>query len=534
MEAISRRGVAGLLGLGAAAAALGGTPAGAQATPSVLRFVPHADLQSLDPLGSTANIIKMHGFMVYDTLFGLDENFVPRPQMVETHTVSDDRLTHRFTLRPGLKFHDGAPVTAEDCVASIRRWGRRDAAGQLMMRVTRDLVALDQGTFELRLSEPYGLVLDSFAKAVSSVLFIMPKRIAETDAFTAITDPIGSGPFRFVREEWNPGSKVAYERFRDYVPRGEPPSAFAGGKAVNLDRVEWISMRDHQTAMGALRTGAIDVWEAPLMDLLPALQGARTVRTRVTNPLGIQGQIYFNHTQPPFDNVKARQAMFWLAKQEDYLHAVSGNPDYFRTCPSFFACGTPMANDVGSEPLRNPDPARARALFREAGWDFATPIVVLDPVDEAFAHPLTLVTVQAMRDIGLAVDAQAIDWATMLQRRNSTAPVSRGGWNMLHSYNSALGMSTPVWSVAYSGACERGLFGWPCDQELEDLRLKWALAEGTAAKLEVAKAYQQRAFDTGHHVPLGQWNSYIAHHASVGGILNSLDITVFWNMTKAR
>jgi peptide/nickel transport system substrate-binding protein len=532
MGNITRRSLAGLIGLGAAAS-IRAAGVYAQAR-NVLRFVPHADLQSIDPLGSTANIIKMHGFMVYDTLFGLDENFVPRPQMVETHSVSDDRLTWRFTLRAGLRWHDGAPVTAEDCVTSIRRWGSRDAAGQLMMRMTRELVAVNERSFELRLNQPYGLVLESFAKAVSSVLFIMPKRIADTDAFTAITDPTGSGPFRFVRSEWDPGAKVVYEKFDGYVPRSEPASAFAGGKVVNFDRVEWISMRDQQTALGSLRSGAIDYWEAPLMDLLPVLQAMRNARTRVTNTLGTQGQIYFNHVQPPFNNVKARQAMFWLAKQEDYLQAVNGNPQFYRTCPSFFACGTPMENDVSAEPLRNPDPARARALFQEAGWNFATPIVVLDPVDEVFAHPMTLVTAQAMRSIGLTLDVQAIDWATMLQRRTSTAPTSQGGWNLLHSYNSALGMSTPVWSVAYSGACERGLFGWPCDQQIEDLRLQWSLAEGTAAKLEVAKAYQRRAFETGHHVPLGQWNSYVAHSAAIDGVLNALDITVFWNMSRRR
>ncbi len=532
MQAFSRRDLAGLVALGTAGALL--PQSGRAQAPTVLRFVPHADLQAIDPLGSTANIIKMHGFMVYDTLFGLDEKLEPRPQMVESYTVSPDRLTWRFVLRAGMTFHDATQVTAEDCVASIRRWGKRDAAGQLMMRMTKDIVALDARTFELQLSQPFGMVLECFAKAVSSVLFVMPKRIAETDAFTAITDPVGSGPFRMVRGEWDPGAKVVYEKFAGYVPRAEPASAFAGGKVVHVDRVEWISMRDQQAALGALQTGQIDYWEAPLMDLLPTLQRNRSLRTRVTNTLGTQGQIYFNHVQPPFDHVKARQAMFWLAKQEDYLQAVNGNPQYFRTCPSFFACGTPMENDVDAEPLQHPDPARAKALFQEAGWDFAKPIVVLDPVDEVFAHPMTLVTVQAMRSIGLAVDVQAIDWATMLQRRNSTAPTNQGGWNLLHSYNSALGMSTPVWSVAYSGACDKGLFGWPCDAEIEELRLKWALAPTTEAKLEVAKAYQKRAFETGHHVPLGQWNSYVAHSATIGGVVSALDITVFWNMTKGR
>ncbi|UFN47276.1 ABC transporter substrate-binding protein [Roseomonas sp. OT10] len=531
MPNLSRRQLAGALALGAAAPAFLSRRAHAQDR-GTLRFVPHADLSILDPLGSTANIVKMHAYMVYDTLFALDEGFTPRPQMVQDHTLSDDRRTWRFRLREGLRWHDGTPVTAEDCVASLRRWGARDAAGQLMMRMTENLRAVDDRVFELKLTRPYGIVLESFSKVASNVPFMMPKRLAETDPFTAITDPTGSGPFRFVRGEWDPGSKVVYEKFDGYAPRAEAPSAFAGGKVVKLNRVEWVTIRDQQTAMGALQSGQVDLWEAPIMDLLPVLKAMRGVQTRVINKTGTQGQIYFNHTIPPFDNAKARQAMFWLTKQEDYLQAISGNPDYYRTCASFFACGTPMANEAGSEPLLHPNAEKAKALFREAGWDFAQPIVLLDPVDEGIAHPATLVTAQAMRAIGLNVDAQALDWATALRRRNSTTPVSQGGWNILHSYNSTIGMSTPVWSVAYSGACDKGLFGQPCDAKLEDLRLDWALAEGRDAQLAIAKAYQERAFETGHHVPLGQWTSYIAHRNAVTGILDSLDVSVFWNLEK--
>ncbi|WP_145145237.1 ABC transporter substrate-binding protein [Roseomonas gilardii] len=531
MQVIARRNLTKLLALAALGGASRTAPAAAQGR-GTLRFVPHADLSILDPLGSTANIVKMHAYMVYDTLFALDADFTPRPQMVQDYSLSEDRKIWRFRLREGLRWHDGTPVTAEDCVASLRRWGARDAAGQLMMRMAENLRAIDDRVFELRLTRPYGIVLESFSKVASNVPFMMPKRVAETDPFTNITDSVGSGPFRFRHEEWDPGSKVVYERFDGYVPRAEAPSGFSGGKTAKLDRVEWITIRDQQTALGALQSGQVDLWEAPIMDLLPVLKEMPGVRTRVINKTGTQGQIYFNHTIPPFDNAKARQAMFWLTRQDDYLQAISGNPDFYRSCASFFACGTPMENQAGSEPLLHPDAEKAKALFREAGWDFAQPIVLLDPVDEGIAHPATLVTAQAMRAIGLNVDVQAMDWATALRRRNSTAPVAQGGWNILHSYNSTVAMSSPVWSVAYSGACEKGLFGQPCDASLEQLRLDWALAEGQEAQRAVAQAYQQRAFETGHHVPLGQWTSYIAHRDGVNGILDSLDISVFWNMEK--
>jgi len=504
------------------------------ADPTTIRFVPHADLQALDPMGSTANIVKMHGFMIYDTLYGLDENFVPQPQMVDTMTLSDDGKTYRFVLRSGLKWHDGAPVKAEDCVASLKRWAARDAAGQLMMRVLKEMRSIDDRTFELEFNEPYGLVLESFSKVAANIPFMMPKRIAETDPFKEIPEPIGSGPFRFVKNAWVPGNKVVYEKFADYVPRAEKASGFAGGKVATVDRVEWLVIRDQQTALSALMNGEVDFWEAPSLDLLPVLKAAPGIKTAITNKTGIQAQIYFNHIIPPFNNPKARQALLYLTRQETYLQAINGNPDFYKVCPSFFTCGTPMETDAGADALKNPDPEKAKALFKEAGWDFSKPIVVLDPTDETIAHPATVVTVQALRDIGLTVDVQAMDWATMLKRRNSKEPTANGGWNLLHSYTGGLTVSTPVWSIAFSGACEKGLFGWPCDPSLEDLRLKWALVKGVDAKKQVAADYSRQAFAMGHHVPLGQWTTYVAHSSKLSGVLDSQDITVFWNMKKGQ
>lgn len=504
-------------------------PLAAQTT---LRVIPHADLQVLDPMGATADIIKMHGFMIYDTLYALDADFKPQPQMVETMTLSDDRLTYRFTLREGMKWHDGAPVTAEDCVASLARWQARDAAGQLMARQMKEMRVVDDRTFEIEFTQPYGILLESLSKMAANIPFMMPKRVAETDAFAEITDYTGSGPFRFLREEWVPGSKVVYEKFADYVPRSEPASAMAGGKVAKVDRVEWMIIRDQQIALSALMSGEADFWENPSLDLLPVIE-ASGLKTQVVNGTGIQGDMFFNHVIPPFDNPKARQAMFWLTNQESYLQAVNGNPDYYRTCASFFICGSPMETDAGLEALKGPDPEKAKALFEEAGWDFSKPIVVLDPADNSIVHPLTVVTVQAMRDIGLNVDVQAMDWATAVNRRMSREPVESGGWNILHSFVGGQVVSTPVWSVTFSGACDKGLFGWPCDQQLEDLRLKFALSEGEEAQKAVAAEYSVRAFETGHHVPLGQWSGFVTYSDKLSGVLATQDVPVFWNVEKA-
>ena len=159
----------------------------------------HSDVKIIDPIWTTAYIVRNHGYMIYDTLFAVNDKLEVKPQMVDTWKVSDDKLIYTFTLRDGLKFHDGATVTSEDCIASIKRWASRDAMGQKLMASVKELAAMDAKTFSLTLKEPYGLVLESLGKPSSLVPFIMPKRVADAPGNTQITDTTGSGPFEIGR-----------------------------------------------------------------------------------------------------------------------------------------------------------------------------------------------------------------------------------------------------------------------------------------------------------------------------------------------
>src|SRR5260221_4896946 len=312
--------------------------------------VMHSDLRIIDPGFTTAYITRDHGYMVYDTLLAEDSNFSIQPQMADW-TVSDDRLTYTFTLRDGLKWHDGTPVTAEDCVASLKRWSKNDGMGQKLMDFTTSIEATDLKTITLKLREPYGLVLESIGKPSSLVPFMMPKRLAETPPSQQIKEQIGSGPFKFVSAEFQPGVKAVYEKNRDYLPRKEPPSWTSGAKVVKVDRVEWITMPDAQTAVNALQSGDIDFMEIPPFDLLPALAANKELKVDTLSKLGFQTIGRMNFLYPPFDNVKIRRAAFVAMNQKDVLDAMVGNPEYYRLCGAVFGCGAPFATDVGSESL---------------------------------------------------------------------------------------------------------------------------------------------------------------------------------------
>jgi peptide/nickel transport system substrate-binding protein len=362
---------------GSALLALHAGPAWAQTT---LRVVMHSDLKIVDPIWTTAYITRNHGYMIYGTLFAMDAKGEIRPQMVDRQEISADKLTYTMTLRDGLLWHDGKPVTAEDCVASIKRWSAKDSMGQKMMSFVKDMVVVDPKTFRILLNEPTGLVLQALGKPSSNVPFIMPKRVAETSPNDQISDFTGSGPFIFRREDWKPGDKAAYVRNPQYKPRPEAPSGLAGGKVAKVDRVEWRAIADHQTAINALLAGEIDYIESPPHDLYPVLKKDPNIKLVDSNPLGLQYTFRFNTLHPPFNNAKIRQALWYAFNQEDFLKAVIGDPAYYKVCKSLFPCGSPLETTKGMDGLLESNVEKARSLLKEGGYD-GTPIVLMHSTD---------------------------------------------------------------------------------------------------------------------------------------------------------
>jgi peptide/nickel transport system substrate-binding protein len=497
----------------------------------VLRIVPHADLKNLDPIWTTAYITRNHGYMVYDTLFAVDENLKVQPQMLESYEVSDDGLVYTFKLRSGLKWHDGAPVKSEDCIASITRWGKRDGMGQKLMDFTKSMDVVDDMTFTLTLKEPYGLVLDSLGKISSNVPFMMPKRLADVDAFKQVGEIIGSGPFKFVKDEWVPGSKVVYVKNDAYVPRSEPASGAAGGKVVKVDRVEWIYIPDPATTMNALTNGEVDLLESPAVDMIPLMRGNADIKIETIDPLGTQGWLRPNHLHPPFNHPKARQALLWAVNQEEYLQAIVGDPSMYKVCAAYFICDTPNATTIGTEPLNAVDKKMAMKLLKEAGYK-GEKIILMQPTDIPVLNNASLVTAQLLRDIGMDVEVQAMDWSTLTSRRAEKKLPSEGGWNIFHTYATGADASSPIANIGVSGGgVEKAWFGWPTDAKTEQLRDDFARATTAEAKAKIVEELQARLFEVVPYVNYGQWFQPMAWRSNLSGVLVS-PVPFFWNIDK--
>jgi peptide/nickel transport system substrate-binding protein len=514
---------------GSAALALAPRMAGAQ-NKKLLRFVQNGNLTILDPIWTTAYVTRDHGYMIYDTLFATDEKGAIQPQMVDKYEISPDKTLWTFTLRDGLEWHDGQPVTAEDCIASLKRWQARDAMGQKLMEFVADLKPVDAKTFTLKLKEPYGLVLDTLGKPSSTVPFMMPKRIASTDPFKQIDSQVGSGPFIYVNAESKPGEKHVYVRNPKYKPRAEPASGLAGGKVAKVDRVEFIDMPDPTQQVNALIAGEIDMIENVPHDLLPLLKTDKNVQTVNWNPLGQQFVIRFNHLTKPFDNLKIRQAALLCMRQEDYLKATVGEQQYYKVCTAAFVCGTPNGVEVQGDLLTKPNFEKSKALLKEAGYD-GTPVVLMQSTTLPVLTNTAPVTKSLLEQGGFKVDMQSMDWQTVVTRRTKKDPADKGGWSAFHTYAIAADILNPIsanWMVADP---EKAWFGWPNDPEMEKLRDSYARETDPAKSKALAAAVQNRALDQAQYGWLGMWYGPGAARTNVVGWLKA-PVTVLWNIEK--
>lgn len=486
----------------------------------VLRFIPHADLASLDPVWTTADITRNHGNMIYDQLFGLDAQYKPHLQMLAGVRTEEDGLTWDLTLREGLKFHDNTPVLARDCAASLLRWAKRDSYGTALMARTEEISAPSDSVIRVRLKKPFALLPEAMAQPAC---VMMPERIARTDANTQINEAVGSGPFRFVTDERVPGSRSVYAKFEGYVPRPDGQTSFLSGpRRVFFDRAVWVYQPDAATAAAALAKGEFDWWENPSIDLVGLLRKNSDLVVQIKNSMGSIGCLRFNHLMPPFDNPAIRRLVVACVNQKEFMEAVAGaEPSLYRTKVGLFTPGTPMASDAATETLT------ARTDFDQVKKDLAAAgykgekITFLGPSTVTSLHAQSQVADDLLRRMGFNLDYQSLEWGTVVQRRASKEPPEKGGWHLfLTNLTSLPNVFVPAHNAIRSGPS--AWFGWPNAPELETLRDAWLNASSFEAQKKIASDLQVQFFRDPTHAPLGQFFQPAAFHKSL------LDIQPGW------
>jgi peptide/nickel transport system substrate-binding protein len=492
---------------------------------TVLRVVPQADLRVLDPHITAATVTRIHGAMIYDQLFAFDEDMRPHPQMVGATDISPDGLTYTFTLRPGLAFHNGQPVTSADIVASIPRAAKQDPMMQLMAKRLARIEAVDPTHFRLVFAKKFALVEASLAGA-GAMMMRAEDIAAAGDKPMATT--MGSGPFRFDATRYTPGSRVSYERNAAYVPRDEPVNGMAGGKRVLVDRVEWLVIPDLQTRVSALIKGEVDLLDQLPHDGLQSLAGRRDVVIEESSKLGNMAFLRMNTLHPPFNDVRARRALALLVDQKDYLAAAfTTDQAWWRECFAWLGCGTPNGTEAGSEPYRKPNLTLAKQLFAEAGYK-GEPIVILTTQEIPLIDALAQVTADKLRSIGVKVDLQTSDWGTLVVRRARQDAPEKGGWHIFQSGGDVATISQPATNILIDTRCDRNNYvGWPCSDRLEAMRTD-LIDSPDPAKFE---AYSRGLWDELPSLLLGQYKQPVAFRSNISGLQHGL-LLAFWNVAK--
>jgi len=520
--------------LGAGLSVALASPALAQAQAArTLRFVPQADAAILDPMITTGLVNRNHGFLVFDTLYGVDEQLRPQPQMVAGHTVENDGKTWVMTLRDGLRFHDNTPVRGRDVVASLRRWASRDAFGNSLFNVVDEISAPDDRTIRWRLKSPFPMLPEALGKVGAIIAFIMPERLALTDSNLPVKELIGSGPFRFQADQHVPGSRIVYSRFEHYAPRPDgATSLLAGPKQAHFDRVEWLIMPDAATAAAALQRGEIDWWDQPIMDLLPPLKRNGALKVELLDPIGNVGVLRFNHTLPPFDNPAIRRAVLSAVSQRDFMSAIAGDDQsLWRDKVGFFPPGSNMASEEGMAALNGPRdlPAAARAI-KEAGYK-GEKVMLIAPGDFPVIGAMSEVTADLFRKIGLTVDYAVMDWGSMLRRMANRETPDKGGYNAFCTYSAGVTQLNPSAHNFLRGSGDKATFGWSSSPKLEQLRDAWFVAPDVPAQARIGVEMQRQAFVDVPYVPLGVFYQPTAYKKELQGILKGLPL--FWNVRRA-
>ena len=403
----------------------------------VLRFVPEADVVIFDPIVTPSWQTRDHSFLVYDTLFGLDDKYSPQPQMLEGYNVSSDGLTWTLTLREGLRFHDNEPVRAQDAVASIRRWGIRDSFGQALMAAAHEVSAANDRTVTIRLKKPFPL---------------LPERAREDHGVPVHGDAgaprqarcVQGGAPRSSAADRTASCRASACRVAPRLRAIRRLRAAKGRHGVDVGRAEGHALRPHRVARSS-RTGH-GRGSAPARrdrlaadadtDLIPVLRKNKNIDVQVILPHGVIAYMRFNQLTPPFDNPAIRRALYGAVNQADYMIAINGADKTLWRDASATSC---PARRSRAMPAWKSSPASAiyakvKKDLEAAGYK-GEKVVMLVAVNIPYLKIMGEVTADLFKRIGMNVDYQAIDWTTLVQRRTKMDPSGQGGWNLFCIYD---------------------------------------------------------------------------------------------------
>ena len=484
-----------------------------------LRVVTNGEPPTLDVHQTTTGITSEIGYNMFETLFTFDTQYQIIPMLAESHTVSNDTLTHRIVLRQGVPFHNGELMTADDVIASINRWGQLSGVGKRLLAAVKEIARIDDRTLEIRLSQAFGTIPIALAQN-SQGCAIYPKSVIENGTLEPLAELVGTGPYKLA--EWKPDAYIRLVRFEEYAAQPGMPDGYGGHKHQYVDSIEFIPAPDESARVAGLQAGDYDVAAQLTIgnDQYQVLKDADGVIAEISHPTNWD-VLYLNWKSPLIGNLAMREAIQAALDHLPILLSARGGEEFVRLDPGLMMLQTPWHTYNGQDRynMNNPDLAKQKLL--EAGYD-GTPIRFMTSQEFSFMYGAAIVIKQQLEAVGMAVDLQVSDWATIVERR--TQP---DAWDM---FTSAHGFVPDPIQITIVGQMNQFPGWWSSETSL-------ALAAELAAESEFAVRYpiweqiQSNAYTEIPAIKIGDSSECNVRRDNVGGWTPQTERAImYWNL----
>jgi peptide/nickel transport system substrate-binding protein len=444
--------------------------------------------------------------------------------------------TWTFKLRSGIKFSNGQTVTPKDVRATFERlfkigdspnsgtWYNVIVGGDACVKKPKSC-SLAKGittsgnkiTFHLTHGDP-----EFLDKLGTPFAFILPTGTSNKEVQIP---PPGTGPYYFA--QYNPNKQIKLVRnkyFKEWSKDAQP----AGNPDVILQKFG-LGVEAEVTQV---ENGQADwVFDTPPADRLNELSSKYSKQVFI-NPLTAVWYIALNTRIPPFNNLKARQAVMAALSQEDYMRALVGDDNaLWKALPGFFTPDTPLYTEEGGEILKGKrDLTAAKKLLAESSYK-GEPVTCVVAQDQPITKAQGDVTAELLKRIGMNVDFVATDWGTTGQRRAQKSPPGQGGWGMFHTWHAGADCVNPAVYIAIRATGDTAWFGWPNVPSVETEVTAWFDAKTLDEEKAAIKRLNKAALDNVVYAPTGFFLGYQAWRKNVSGIVKG-PIPFAWGVSK--
>ena len=466
---------------------------------------------TLDPTATTADVVGMVTQHFFETLYTFGHGFAVKPMLAESMPeISPDALVYAIKLRQGVKFHNGKEMTADDAVASVRRWLKNSVRGKQLADKVAEVTADGRYAIKIRLSRP-SVQLLALLSIPTSMAIIIPSELADGD----LKEYVGTGPYKFA--EHQPDRYIRVVRNDDYQPRQDDADLAGGRRSAYLDEIRFIPTPSPNTRLEGALSGQYQYADQLPIENHSRLVGQAKVEPVMTAPYGWP-IIFLNCREGMMSNLKVRQAAQAALSQEDMLAVAFGEPEFYQVDGSLYPEGYLYHNKKGLDLYNQADPVKARTLLADAGYTGDT-LRILTSMQYEFHFKMAQVAAENLREAGFSVDMQVVDWATLTQRRNDPKL-----WDLYFTH------SPFVPDPSLNNFFNDEYPGWWVDARKTELAGKFNSEADQKKRAEIFGDIQQLLYDSASSIKVGNFNLMGAKAKNVRGYIPS-SWPFFWNVS---